>query len=245
VELFDSNQDGQDDPTGDDDGGQGAPSTELTVSNLIGSSMAERVRPSAADQLTTAASLGSSQPKKKRVLLVSKHKQPTPSDQVTTELLPHHVPQSPLGLVVVKLIFGCLFEAFQCLTQAARTDTSAGADTQPAKRLRVPPMRRMLAPRYVTILICTFLFVNLPYTLMIHLSIGNLRLLIRRSKLPSQQLLHMLPRTLLLQECLVPPCCLLLRLGTIASGQLNSWRAGRTGKTIKRVTLLLLHYFFF
>jgi hypothetical protein len=86
VELSDSNQDGQDNPAGDDAGGQGAPSAEPTASNLIGSDMAERVCPS------TAAPLGSGQPKSKRLVLISKRKRPTPSDQVTTELLPHHVP---------------------------------------------------------------------------------------------------------------------------------------------------------
>jgi hypothetical protein len=133
-------------------------------------------------------------------MLVSKHKQLAPSDQVTIKLLPHHVPQSPLSLVVVKLVFGHLFEAFQCPSQAARTNTSVGADTQLAKRLRAPLMRRMLTPRYVMILICTLLFVNLSCILMFHLSIGNLRQLICQRKLPSQQLLHMLPRWLLLCE---------------------------------------------
>jgi hypothetical protein len=61
-------------------------------------------------------------------------------------------------------------------------------------------MRRMLTPRYVTILTCALLFVNLSYTLMIHLSVGNIRLLIRQRKLPSPHLLHMLPQSLLLQE---------------------------------------------
>jgi hypothetical protein len=162
--------------------------------------MAERVYPSVADQFTTAAPLGSDQLKRKHLVLVSKHKQHAPSDQVTTELFPHHVPRSPLGLVAVKFVFGRLFEAFQCLSQATRTDTSAGADTQSAKRLRMPPMRRMLVPRYVMILICTLLVVNLSCILMIHLSVGNLHQLICRRKLPSQQLLHMLPRSLLLWE---------------------------------------------
>jgi hypothetical protein len=106
VELSDSNHDGQDNPTCDDDGGQGAPSAEPTVPNLIGSGMVEQVRPSAADQLTTAAHLGSGQPKKKHIVLVSKRKQRAPSDQVTTELFPYHVPRSPLGLVTVKLVLG-------------------------------------------------------------------------------------------------------------------------------------------
>jgi hypothetical protein len=110
--LSDSNHDGQDDPTSDDDGGQGAPSAVPTVPNLIGFGIAEQVRPSAADQLTTAAPLDNGQPKKKHLVLVFKRKQLTPSDQVTIELFPHHVPQSPLSLVAVKLIFGHLFEAF-------------------------------------------------------------------------------------------------------------------------------------
>jgi hypothetical protein len=45
-------------------------------------------------------------------------------------------------------------------------------------------------------------------------------------------------------EWLVPPRCLLLRLGTFVGEQLNSWRAWRTEKLINRVTCLLLHYFF-
>jgi hypothetical protein len=147
------------------------------------------------------------------------------------------------GFSCGKAYFLCLFEAFQCLTQAARTDTSARADTQPAKRLQVTPMRRMLVPRYVTVLTCALLFMNLSYTLMIHLSIGNLRLLIHRRKLSSPYLLYMLPRSLLLREWL-PPRCLLLRLVTFVDGQLNSWRAWRTEKLIKRVTHLALHYFF-
>jgi hypothetical protein len=142
--------------------------------------MVERVHSSTTDQFSTAAPLGSGQQKRKRPVLVSKRKQPAPSDQVTTELFPHHVSRSPLGLVVVKLVFGCLFEAFQRPSQVARTDTSARADTQPAKRLLAPPMRRMLVPRYVMILIYTLLFVNLSYILMIHLSVGNLRQLIHR-----------------------------------------------------------------
>jgi hypothetical protein len=104
--LSDSNHDGQDDPTGDDDGGQGAPSAVSTIPNLIGSGIAEQVRPFAADQLTTVAPLDNGQPKKKRLVLVFKRKQHAPSDQVTTELFPHHVPQSPLSLVAVKLVFG-------------------------------------------------------------------------------------------------------------------------------------------
>jgi hypothetical protein len=57
---------------------------------------------------------------------------------VTTELFLHHAPRCSLDSVAVKFVFGCLFEALQCLTQVARIDTSVGADTQPAKRLWAP-----------------------------------------------------------------------------------------------------------
>jgi hypothetical protein len=72
--LSNSNHDGQDDPTDDDDGGQGAPSTEPIIPNLIGSGMAKQVHPSTADQLTTDTPLGSGQSKKKHLVIVSKRK---------------------------------------------------------------------------------------------------------------------------------------------------------------------------
>jgi hypothetical protein len=97
---------------GDDDGGQGAPSAKLIVPNLIRFGMAKQVCPSATDQLTTAAPFGSGQPKKKHLVCVSKCKQLASFAQMTTELFPHHVLRSTLDLVVVKLIFGHLFEAF-------------------------------------------------------------------------------------------------------------------------------------
>jgi hypothetical protein len=91
-------------------------------------------------------------------VLASKCKQHVPSDQVTTELFLHHAPHCSLSLLTVKLVFGCLFEALQRLTHAAMINTSAGADTQPAKRLQVPSMRKMLTPKYVTVLTCALLF---------------------------------------------------------------------------------------
>jgi hypothetical protein len=158
--ISDSSHDGQDDPKGNDDGGQGAPLSEPTAPNPIGSGTIAQVRPSAADQLTTAAPLGGSPLKKKRLVLASKHKQPAPSDQVTTVLFSHHAPRSSSGLVEVKLVFRGLFEALQHPTQAAQMDTSAGADTQPAKRLRVLPMRKMLVIRYITVLTWALLLVT-------------------------------------------------------------------------------------
>jgi hypothetical protein len=80
AEVSDSNHDGQDDPKGNDDGGQVAPSSEPVVSNLTGSGPVAQVHPSVADQLITAAPLGSGPPKKKRLVLASKHKQHVSSD---------------------------------------------------------------------------------------------------------------------------------------------------------------------
>jgi hypothetical protein len=160
AEVSDSSHDGQGDPNGNDDGGQGAPPSEPTAPNPIGSGTTAQVCPSAADQLTTAAPLGSGPSKKKRLLLASKRKQHAPSDQVTTVLFPHHAPRSSLGLVEVNLIFRPLFEALQHPAQAAQVDISAGADTQSAKRLRALPMRKMLVIRYITVLTWALLLVT-------------------------------------------------------------------------------------
>jgi hypothetical protein len=127
--LSDSDNDGQNEPTGNDAGGQGATSTELIAPKPIGASMAEQIHLSAADQTTTVVPSGSDQQKKKRVVLVSKRKQPTSSDQVITKVPPYRGPQSPLDLVAIEFVFGCLFEAFRHTSQVAGTGTSAGADT--------------------------------------------------------------------------------------------------------------------
>jgi hypothetical protein len=69
AEVSDSTHDGQDDPTGNDDRGQGAPSAEPIVPHLIGSGTATQVCPSTADQPTTTAPS-----KKKCLVLASKRK---------------------------------------------------------------------------------------------------------------------------------------------------------------------------
>jgi hypothetical protein len=160
AEVSDSSHDGQDDPKGNDDGGQGAPPSEPTAPNPIGSGTPVQVRPSAADQLIIAAPLGSGPSKKKRLVLASKRKQPVPSDQVTIVLFPHHAPHRSSGLVEVKFVFGRLFEALQHPAQAAQMDTSAGTDTQPVKWLQALPMRKMLTIRYITVLTWALLLVT-------------------------------------------------------------------------------------
>jgi hypothetical protein len=120
--------------------------------------MAAPVRPPAADQPVSAAPLSGGQ-KRKRIRLASKRKTTTSSDQVITELPSSHGSRNRLNLVSVNLTFGRLFESFQHISQAIRTDAMAGADTQPAKT-RAPSMRRILAPKYVILLTCILLLVT-------------------------------------------------------------------------------------
>jgi hypothetical protein len=162
ADLSDSTGEDQKHPAGDDFEGHGIPLTELITSNPIGSDMAALVRPPVTDQSVSAAPLGGGQ-KRKRVMLASKHKTTISSDQVITELPSYHGSRNRLNLVAVNLTFGCLFEAFQHVSQAIRTDTTAGADTQLAKKARVPSMRRILAPKYVIILTCILLLVTSVY----------------------------------------------------------------------------------
>jgi hypothetical protein len=105
AKVSDSTHDGQDDPTGNDDGGQGAPSAELIIPPLIRSGTATQVCHSTTDQPTTAAPLGSGPSKKKRHMLASKHKQPAPFDQVTTKLFLHRVPWCFSGFSCGKACF--------------------------------------------------------------------------------------------------------------------------------------------
>jgi hypothetical protein len=96
-------------------------------------------------------------------MLAPKRKTTTSSDQVITELPSYHGSRNRLNLVAVNLAFGCIFEAFQHVSQGIRTDTTAGADIQPAKKPRAPSMRRILASKYVIILTCILLLVTSVY----------------------------------------------------------------------------------
>jgi hypothetical protein len=96
-------------------------------------------------------------------MLASKRKTTTSSNQVITELPSYHGSHNRLNLVAVNLAFGRLFEAFQHISQAIRTDATARADTQPTKKPRAPSMRRILVPKYVIILTCILLLVTSVY----------------------------------------------------------------------------------
>jgi hypothetical protein len=121
--------------------------------------MAAPVCPPAADQPVSAAPLSGGQ-KRKHIRLASKCKTTASSDQVITELPSYHGFRNQLNLVSANLAFRRLFEAFQHISQAVRIDATARADTQPAKKTRVPSMRRILVHKYVILLICLLLLVT-------------------------------------------------------------------------------------
>jgi hypothetical protein len=162
ADLSDSTGEDPKQTAGDDVEGHEIPLIEPISSNPIGSNMAAPVRPPAADQPVSVAPLSSGQ-KRKCIRLASKRKTTTSSDQVITEPPSYHGSHNRLNLVSVNLVLGRLFEAFQHISQAIRTDAAAGADTQPAKKPRAPSMRRILAPKYVIILACILVFVTPVY----------------------------------------------------------------------------------
>jgi hypothetical protein len=159
ADLSDSTGEDRKQTAGDDIEGHRIPLTEPITSNPIGSNMAAPVCPPATDQPVFAAPLSGGQ-KRKRIRLASKCKTTASSDQVITELPSYHGTRNQLNLVSVNLAFGRLFEAFQHISQAVRTDATAGADTQPAKKTWAPSMRRILVPKYVILLTCLLLLVT-------------------------------------------------------------------------------------
>jgi hypothetical protein len=159
ADLSDSTGEDWKQTAGDDVEGHGIPLIEPITSNPIGSNMAALICPPAADQPVSAAPLSGGQ-KRKRIRLASKRKTTASSDQVITELHSYHGSRNQLNLVSINLAFVRLFEAFQHISQAVRTDATAGVDTQPAKKTRAPSMRRIFAPKYVMLLICLLLLVT-------------------------------------------------------------------------------------
>jgi hypothetical protein len=89
ADLFDSTSEYQKQPAGDNVEGHGIPLTEPITSNPIRSNMAALVRPPVVDQSVSAAPLSGGQ-KRKHIMLASKRKTTTSSDQVITELPSYH-----------------------------------------------------------------------------------------------------------------------------------------------------------
>jgi hypothetical protein len=71
------------------------------------------------------------------------------TDQVMTqiELPPYRGPRSPMDLIAIEIIFGCLFESFLRISQATGTATFVSDDIQPQKKMRQPSLKKILVPR--------------------------------------------------------------------------------------------------
>jgi hypothetical protein len=119
---------------GDDAEDGGVSLVEPIAPNPISSSMPEQSDPSTIVWVTAPIL-----PSGKHGL---KHPPPTvrrnkPLDQVMTqiEFPPYRRPHSPLDLVVIQNIFGCLFEVFQHISQAAVAGASTDDSTRPQKKM--------------------------------------------------------------------------------------------------------------
>jgi hypothetical protein len=110
--LSDEDNAGSNKPVSDDAGGNGAPSAETLPPNLIESSSAGETHPSAVDQVVPTAPSGGGQKKKHVVLMTKRKHNKDADDQVLIELPPYRGPRSPLDIVIVEPLFGCLFKAF-------------------------------------------------------------------------------------------------------------------------------------
>jgi hypothetical protein len=149
VELLDGDNNVLKEPTDDYADGGGATLAEHVVPNPIDSNLLGQAYPSVVDRVkATAPSVGGQKRKRPPPILKRKQSKP-PVDQVMTQIeLPlYRGPQSPLYLVVVKIIFWRLFEAFRHATQVVGARTSPGGVVQPAKKTHGPPLKSVLAPR--------------------------------------------------------------------------------------------------
>jgi hypothetical protein len=124
--------------TGDDTGDVGSSSTKLITPSPIRSDASGQIDPFVTDwAASTAPPIGGR--RHKRPPPAPKRKQALSSiDQVMTQIdLPsYHGPHSLLDLVAIEIIFGRIFEAFQRISQATCTGTSASNDIPPRKKMR-------------------------------------------------------------------------------------------------------------
>jgi hypothetical protein len=68
------------------------------------------------------------------------------------ELPPCRGPRSPLDLVVIKIIFGHIFEGFQQISQVAAAGAMSVDDNKSLKRFCWPPLKKALVPKYSCII---------------------------------------------------------------------------------------------
>jgi hypothetical protein len=80
--------------------------------------------------------------------LATRHNKPL--DQVITqiELHAHRGPHSPLDVVAIEIVFGCIFDVFRYITQAdAAMGVVADEDHKPQKKPHQQSLRNVLVPR--------------------------------------------------------------------------------------------------
>jgi hypothetical protein len=134
---------------GDDAGDGGTSSAEPIAPNPIRYNTSGQTDPSVADRAATTDPPISGR-RNKRPPSIPKQKQVVPSaDQamIQIELPPCRIPCSLQDLVAIEINFGCLFEAFRCISQATGIGTLARDDIPPRKKLRQPPLKKILVLR--------------------------------------------------------------------------------------------------
>jgi hypothetical protein len=111
--------------------------------------MPEQSKPSVTDWVLVIAPFSGKRGCKHPPPVTKRSKPITSVDQVMSqvELPPYHGPCSPLNLGAIKIIFGCIFEAFQQLSQAAAIGAVAIDVDKPMKRVRHLPIRKALLSR--------------------------------------------------------------------------------------------------
>jgi hypothetical protein len=136
-------------PDGGDAEGEGVSSAKPIAPSPISSNVSEQAEPSIADRVAIVAPSINGQKQKRPPPIPNRKQSKSLVDQVMTqiELPPYRRPRSPLDLVPIEIIFGCLFEAFQHASQVVSTGTSVGDDTQPPKKTRAPSLKKILVPR--------------------------------------------------------------------------------------------------
>jgi hypothetical protein len=136
-------------PAGYDAEDGGASFAESIAPNRIRSNAPEQADPSVVDRAAPVVPLTGGRGHKCPPPAIRRN-QPLPSaDQVMTqvELPPYHRPRNPLDVIIVEIIFGCLFEAFQHISQAVVAGASTDDSTRPQKKVCQPSLRKLLVPR--------------------------------------------------------------------------------------------------
>jgi hypothetical protein len=134
---------------GDDAGDKGASSVEPSAPNPTSSSMWKQAYSFIAGRVPPVVPSAGGRGRKRPPPATRWNKPIPQTNQVMThiELPPYHRPHSPLDLVVIKIIFGRIFEAFQHISQAATTSATADDNGRPPKKLCQPSVWRVLVPR--------------------------------------------------------------------------------------------------